>query len=57
MATVLHHEVHLPPAVAPTVHWLERVAGALFFTLLAPIAFAALILGSLLLALGVANVL
>lgn len=57
MATVLHHEVHLPHAVAPTVHWLERVAAAVFFTILAPVAFAIFIVAGLLLAMGIANLL
>ena len=57
MATVLHHEVHLPHAVAPTVHWLERVAGAVFFTILAPVAFAVFIVAGLVLAMGIANLL
>lgn len=57
MATVLHHEVHLPHAIAPTVHWLERVAGAVFFTILAPVAFAIFIVAGLLLAMGIANLL
>jgi hypothetical protein len=57
MATILHHEIHMPPAVAPTVHCLERLGGALFLTILAPVVFAILIVSGLLLALGVATVL
>lgn len=56
MATVLHHEIHMPAAVAPTVHWLERVGGALFLTVLAPIVFAILLVSGLLLAIGVSTV-
>lgn len=56
MATVLHHEIHMPAAVAPTVHWLERLGGAVFLTLIAPIAFAILIVSGLLLAIGVSTV-
>ena len=55
MVTVLHHEMHVPAAVAPTVHWLERVGGALFFTILAPVLFAIVIVSGLLLAIGVAS--
>jgi hypothetical protein len=57
MATVLHHEIHLPTAVEPTVHWLERMGGAFFLTILAPVAFAILIVSGLLLAIGVSTVL
>ena len=55
MVTVLHHEIHLPAAVAPTVHWLERLGGALFLTILAPVVFAILILSGLVLAIGVST--
>ena len=56
MATILHHEIHMPAAVAPTVHWLERLGGALFLTILAPVVLAILILSGLLLAIGLSAV-
>jgi hypothetical protein len=56
MSAAQHHEIHLPP-VAPAVHWLERLIGAVFFTILAPLAFAVFILSGLILALGLANLL
>ena len=57
MVTVLHHEIHMPAAVAPTVHWLERLGGALFLTILAPVVFAILLVSGLLLAIGISTVL
>jgi len=55
--TAMTHTVHLPAKVAPAVHWLEKFMGAVFFTVLAPLAFAIFILSGLILALGLANVL
>ncbi|MEQ1857502.1 MAG: hypothetical protein ABL963_13670 [Longimicrobiales bacterium] len=57
MTALTHHSLHMPAAVAPTVHWLERFAGAVFFTVLAPIAFAIFIVSGLILALGLASIL
>jgi hypothetical protein len=57
MAAATHHTVHMPAAVTPAVHWLERFLGAVFFTLFAPLAFAIFILSGLILALGLANLL
>lgn len=57
MTTLTHHTIHMPESVAPTVHWLERFLGAVFFTILAPLAFAIFILSGLILALGLANIL
>jgi hypothetical protein len=57
MTAVTHHAVHMPEAMAPAVHWLERLLGAVFFTVLAPLAFAIFIVSGLVLALGLANIL
>ena len=57
MTAVTHHTVHMPEAVVPAVHWLKRFLGAVFFTVLAPLAFAIFILSGLILALGLANIL
>ena len=57
MTATTHHTVHLPAAVTPAVHWLEKFVGAVFFTVLAPLAFAVFILSGLILALGLANIL
>jgi hypothetical protein len=57
MTTLKHHTVHLPESMAPTVHWLERFFGAVLSTVLAPLAFAIIIVSGLLLALGLANIL
>ncbi len=57
MTTATHHTVHMPEAMVPAVHWFERFVGAVFFTLLAPLAFAVFIVSGLVLALGLANIL
>ncbi len=56
MTALTHHSVHMPEAMVPAVHWMERFLGAVFFTILAPLAFAVFILSGLILALGLANI-
>lgn len=57
MTAMTHHTIHMPAKVTPAVHWLEKFLGAVFFTVLAPLAFAIFILSGLILALGLANIL
>ncbi|HSH74772.1 MAG TPA: hypothetical protein VLA09_03725 [Longimicrobiales bacterium] len=57
MAATAHHTIHLPPSVPSAVHIVERVVGAIFFTILAPVSFAIFILAGLVLALGLAKLL
>ena len=57
MTAVTHHTVHMPESVKPALHWVEKFVGAVFFTILAPLAFAIFLLSGLILALGLANVL
>jgi len=57
MTAMTHHTIHMPAAVTPAVHWLEKFLGAVFFTVLAPLAFAIFILSGMILALGLANLL
>ncbi len=57
MIATTHHAVHMPESMVPAVHWMERFLGAVFFTVLAPLAFAAFIVSGLILALGLANIL
>jgi hypothetical protein len=57
MTAMTQHTVHMPANAAPAVRWLEKLVGAVFFTVLAPLAFAIFILSGLILALGLANVL
>ena len=56
MVAVAHHAVHVPP-LSPALHFIERVVGTVFFTILAPIALAIFILSALILALGLAHLL
>lgn len=56
MTAVTYHTVHMPETMVPAVHWLERFLGAVFFTMLAPLAFAVFVLSALILALGLANI-
>ena len=55
MNALEHHPIHMPHAVPTAVHWLERVAGAIFFTILAPAAIAIFVLTAFVLALGLTN--
>ena len=57
MAATTHQPIHLPPSGFSAVHTMQRVVGAIFFTILAPVAFAIFMLAALVLALGLANLL
>ena len=57
MAAVMHHTLHLPASVTRTAHRVEHLLEAVFLTILAPLVFAMLIVGGLLLAMAVAKVL
>ncbi|MEX2049064.1 MAG: hypothetical protein WEB90_05760 [Gemmatimonadota bacterium] len=52
MVTTTHHMTHVPAPVVNGVHIIERVFGAVFFTVLAPVAFALAIVAGLALAIG-----
>ncbi len=55
--SALRHSLRLPGAVVRSFRWLERVVGALFVTLLAPIGWGLLIVAALIFALLVARIL
>ena len=57
MTAVTHHSVHMPETMVPAVQWMERFLDAVFFTVLAPLAFAVFIVSGLILALALANIL
>lgn len=56
MTAVTHHSVHMPAAMVPAVHWTEKFLAAVFFAVLAPLAFAILILSGLILATGISSI-
>jgi acyl dehydratase len=57
MSALTHHAIHFPTPVAKGFHTFERLAGAVFFTVLAPVLFAVAIVSGLLLAMGVGRLL
>lgn len=53
MVATTHHPIHVPAPLLHAIHAAERFFGAVFFTVLAPLAFALAIVGALLLAIAV----
>ena len=56
MMVLAHRAVHMPTSFSPAMHRLERLLEAVFFTVLAPVAFAILILSGLIVAMGLSSV-
>jgi hypothetical protein len=54
MLATTHHSIHFPVPVVSGFHKFERLMGAVFFTVLAPVAFALAIVAGLVLAMGLA---
>jgi hypothetical protein len=52
MVATTHHSIHFPVPVVSGFHKFERMVGAVFFTVLAPVAFALAIVAGLALAIG-----
>jgi hypothetical protein len=54
MVATTHHSIHCPTPIAHALRAVERLFGAVFFTILAPIAVALAIVSGLVLAMGLA---